>query len=67
MGKVLAENLSDLKLEQGTILHQVYDILIASPSKELSDHDKVNVLNHLAEKGYSFKGKTPNLPQVGRI
>ena len=66
--KVLAEDLSDFELEQGTILQYVDEILIASPIKELSDHNKVNALNHLAERGYKVsKEKSPNLPRVGRM
>ena len=51
-GKVLAEDLGDLELEQGTTLQYVDDILMTSPTKELSDHNTVNALNHLAERGY---------------
>ena len=44
------------------------EILIASPIKELSDHNKVTALNHLAERGYKVsKEKSPNLPPAGRM
>lgn len=43
--KVLAEDLPDPELEQGTLK----DNLITSHTKELSNHNTVNALNHLAQ------------------
>ena len=59
-GKV--EDLGDLELEQGTILQYEEDILIASPTKEHSNHNIVNTLNHLAERGYKVSNKKPRSP-----
>lgn len=67
-GKVLAKDLGDLELEQETIFQYEEDILIASPTKELSNHNIINTLNHLAEReDIKFQTKSPDLPPADRI
>lgn len=42
------------------------DSTVTNPTKEFSYHNVVYILNHLAERRYSFRGKSRDLTSVGR-
>ena len=64
MGEALAKDLRDLHLEEGTLLQYVDDILVASPSKQLSDKNTIMTLNHLADKEYKVSRKKAQISQI---
>ena len=51
-GAVLTKDLHDISLTQGTVVQYVDDILICSPTEEMSDNNSIFLLNFLADRGY---------------
>jgi hypothetical protein len=51
-GQVLASNLKNLHLSRSTLLQYVDDLLLCSPSLNISQTDTTLLLNFLADKGY---------------
>lgn len=62
----LAADLTTLDLHLSFLLQYVDDLLLCSPSKELSQQHTIKLLNFLAKKGYWFSPEKVQLscPQV---
>lgn len=51
-GQALANDLKELTLSQSTLLQYVDDLLLCSPSLQVSETDTITLLNFLPVKGY---------------
>lgn len=60
-GQALASNLSSLDLRPSALIQYVDDLLLASPSCELSHSHTITLLSFLAEKGYWVNPKKAQL------
>jgi hypothetical protein len=62
--QALAKDLRDLCLSKSTLLQYVDDLLLCSPSPDISQTDTTLLLNFLADKGYQASLRKAQLSQV---